>query len=150
MRRPSVLVLAARRYAPGPLFARPVECPPWSRVRSGPCLRGGMSPRAPGGSGGVRDQSGTDPVFKFGRDGLVVAEVGCVFDRLGILVYLDQAPKVIDPDDLDWHQGGVGPEETHLHPDVRSGVPLVDKDVVNPADPFVVPVVDVVLFAAAF
>jgi hypothetical protein len=71
-----------------------------------------------------------------------------VFDRLGILVDLDQAPEVVDPDDLDGDQRRVGPEEAHLYPDVRDGVPPVDKDVVNPADPLVVPVVDVVLLAA--
>src|SRR5918995_1597330 len=89
------------------------------------------------------------PVLEFGRYGLFVAEVRSVFDRLRLRGDLDQAPPVINPDDLGRHKGGVSPEETHLYADVSHRVPLVEEDIVHPADPLVVGVVDTVLFAAA-
>jgi hypothetical protein len=60
-----------------------------------------------------------------------------------------QASPVIDPDDLDRHEGGVRSEETHLYSDVSHRIALVEEDIVYLADPLVVGVVDAVLFAAA-
>src|ERR671920_2233247 len=103
-----------------------------------------ISRRRKGGEAEVR----AHPIFQLGRYRLVVAEVGGVFDSLRVRVYFDQTPPVVDPDYLGRHQGGVGPEKAHLYPDVRDRVPLVEEDVVNPADPLVVHVVDAVLLGA--
>src|SRR5215218_2872204 len=89
------------------------------------------------------------PILEFRRYGIFVAQVWSVFDRLRLRGDLDQAPPVVDPDDLGRHEGGVRSEETHLYSDVSHRVPLVDEDIVHPADPLVVGVVDAVLFAAA-
>src|SRR5215213_8078816 len=89
------------------------------------------------------------PILEFRRYGLFVAEVWSVFDGLRLRGDLDQAPPVVDPDDLGRHEGGVCPEETHLYSDVSHRVPLVDEDIVHLADPLVVGVVDAVLFSAA-
>src|SRR5919202_886319 len=98
---------------------------------------------------GLDPEVATHSILEFGRDGLVLAEVGSVPDRLASLGNLYETPFVVDANELHRNQGRVGTKEAHLDAQVYYLVKLIYQHVVYFAYPLVVRVVDGVLLVGA-